>query len=108
MSETVKRVNVTLPVEHVEQIKQAVSAHRSDHSSVSAFVAAAVAEKLAERDAQELLHQALVDYAGEPTADDRAWAEEALRVAREVASGHDPQGPPPTPHQTGPSKRDVA
>ena len=91
MSESVKRVNVTLPMPDVERIGRLVST-TSDYLSVSAFVAAAVREKLAESDAQDMLHRTLVDCTGEPTAEDRAWAEEAIRTAHEVAAAPDPAG----------------
>ena len=39
-----------------------------------------------------MLHRTLVDCTGEPTAEDRAWAEEAIRTAHEVAAAPDPAG----------------
>jgi Arc/MetJ-type ribon-helix-helix transcriptional regulator len=84
MAEAVKRVNVTLPMDEVERIQELV--HDGRYPSVSAFVTEAIRERLAEADAHDMLVTVLRQIGGDPTADDRAWVDEALRAADELAA----------------------
>jgi Arc/MetJ-type ribon-helix-helix transcriptional regulator len=88
VGENVKRVNVTLPVEQVEGIRRLMAEQPSAYPSVSAFVAEAIAERLADAEAHHMLVGVLRELGGEPTAEDVAWAEQALRLADEAAQVH--------------------
>jgi Arc/MetJ-type ribon-helix-helix transcriptional regulator len=88
MAEKVKRLNVTVPVEQVERIKQLMAEDPSAYPSVSAFVGEAIADRLANAEAHQMLVAVLRDLGGEPSDDDRAWAEQALRVAEHAARDH--------------------
>lgn len=84
MAETVKRVNVTLPSEEVQRIHDLVREGR--YPSVSAFVTEAIRERLAEADAHDMVVAVLRQIGGEPTAADRAWVDDALRLADELSA----------------------
>jgi len=88
VAETVKRVNVTLPVEQVERIKALMSENPDDYPTVSSFVTQAIADRLANEAAHAALIGVLRDLGGEPTAEDQRWAEEALRRADQAAAEH--------------------
>ena len=85
MVEGVQRINVTLPKQLLERVKQLVTESPAVYPSVSAFVADAVATRLAEADAHRMLLSALGEGVSEPTADDREWADQALAVAERAA-----------------------
>jgi len=84
MAETVKRVNITLPSEEVERIHEMVREGR--YPPASSFVTEAVRERLAEADAHDMLVAVLRQIGGEPTDADRAWVDDALRLADEVSA----------------------
>ena len=87
VGENVKRVNVTLPLEQVERIRRLMAEQPSAYPSVSAFVVEAIAERLADAEAHHMLVGVLRELGGEPTPEDVAWAERALRLADEAAGG---------------------
>lgn len=84
MSENARRINVTLPGSYVERIKEVMASDPARHPSVSAFVAEAVRHRLAEEDAHDVLVEMLHADVGEPTAEDRAWAADAIRHAEKA------------------------
>lgn len=86
MSETVKRLTVTIPVEQFELIKRLVEQDASRYPSMSAFVTEAIADRLGDEYAHEMLITMLRELHGEPTAEDIAWAQEALGIADHAAS----------------------
>ncbi len=53
----------------------------AQYPSMSTFVADAVAERLSDAEAHRVLLSVLGDLGGEPTDEDRHWAEQALRTA---------------------------
>jgi Arc/MetJ-type ribon-helix-helix transcriptional regulator len=85
MAEGVKRINVTLPIEQVDRIREVIAERPAEYRSVSAFVVEAIAERLAESEAHQMLLDILHDLAGTPTDEDLAWADEALRLSDEAA-----------------------
>jgi Arc/MetJ-type ribon-helix-helix transcriptional regulator len=89
MVEQVKRINVTVPTAQLEQIRRLVASNPKAYPSVSAFVAEAVAARLADSEAHQMLLGVLRQLDGEPSQADRAWAEEALRLADEAARAHE-------------------
>jgi Arc/MetJ-type ribon-helix-helix transcriptional regulator len=76
---------VTISVEQFEQIKRLVEQDAGRYPSMSAFVAEAIADRLGDEYAHEMLITMLREIHGEPTADDIAWADEALRIPDETA-----------------------
>jgi Arc/MetJ-type ribon-helix-helix transcriptional regulator len=75
---TMQKVTVTLPVEAVEAIRSLVSAGKAD--SVSGFVQHAVQVSLDDITGwSAMIAQALSETGGPMTADERAWADQALR-----------------------------
>ncbi|MGH8905869.1 MAG: hypothetical protein ACRD0K_05005 [Egibacteraceae bacterium] len=86
MAENVKRVNVTLPLAQVERITQLMADDPAAYPTVSAFVSRAIADRLADEEAHRMLLAVLREQAGEPDEEDRAWAQEALRLADQVAA----------------------
>lgn len=84
MAENVKRLTVTIPVEQFQQIKRLVD-QDARYTSMSAFVADAIADRLGDADALKMLIASVRELDGEPTAEDIAWADEALRVAARAA-----------------------
>jgi len=92
MGANVKRLTVTIPVEQFELIKGMVEQEPARYPSMSAFVAEAIAERLADEHAHELLIAMLKAEDGEPTAEDIAWADEALRVIERAADDQPAQG----------------
>lgn len=93
MAENAKRINVTLPAEQVARIKELAAEQPATYPSVSAFVSEAVTEALASEDAHKMLLEALYDQGGEPAEEDRAWADEALRLAEQIAAEHKRRAP---------------
>jgi Arc/MetJ-type ribon-helix-helix transcriptional regulator len=85
MAENVKRINITLPLDEVERLQELVA--EGQYPSVSSFVATAVRDRLAERDAHEMLLASLREIGGEPDRAAEEWADQAMRLADEVASG---------------------
>jgi Arc/MetJ-type ribon-helix-helix transcriptional regulator len=76
-----KKVTITLRDEQVEQIRNLVSAGRA--ASVSGFVQHAVGVALDDVAGWgAMLAQALAETGGPMTADERAWADEALGVPK--------------------------
>ncbi len=73
-SMTVK-LAITLPDEQVAAAKRAVAEGRA--ASVSAYIAEALSRRSADDELLDMLAEMKTEY-GEPTADDYAWAEQAL------------------------------
>jgi len=93
MGEHVKRLTVTIPVEQFELIKRLVEQDATRYPSMSAFVADAIADRLGDEDALEMLIATVRELDGEPTAEDIAWAEDALKVvARAAGTNQDAKG----------------
>jgi hypothetical protein len=88
MSERVKRVTVTLPIDEYERIRAVMACSPTKYPTVSAFVTDAVSERLDEEDGHDELIAFLRESAGEPTAEDREWAANAIRLAEQVAAEH--------------------
>lgn len=66
---------ITLPDEQVTAAKAAVAAGRA--ASVSAYIAEALSRRSADDELVDRLVEMKAEH-GEPTADDYAWAEQAL------------------------------
>jgi Arc/MetJ-type ribon-helix-helix transcriptional regulator len=76
-----KKLTITLDEEHVEQIRNLVSTGRA--ASVSGFVQHAVGVALDDVAGWgAMLAQALAETGGPMSADERAWADEALGVPK--------------------------
>ena len=73
------KITVTLPEDLFTYIKQQVAEHR--YESVSAYMTKA-AEQLRDIDPLEVVIASMIAESGPPTAEDEAWAEEALAKAR--------------------------
>jgi Arc/MetJ-type ribon-helix-helix transcriptional regulator len=72
---TAAKIAITLPPEQLERVRRAVSEGRA--SSVSAYISQA----LDQQDREESLADVLRDMTqkhGEPTSEDRAWAQDVL------------------------------
>jgi Arc/MetJ-type ribon-helix-helix transcriptional regulator len=81
----VAKITVSLPVEQVEQVREAVG--RGEAASVSGYISAALAEALArpiaEKDENALadLVAELIAEHGEPSAEAYAWADKVLSLS---------------------------
>jgi Arc/MetJ-type ribon-helix-helix transcriptional regulator len=81
----VAKITVSLPLEQVEQVREAVA--RGEAASVSGFISAALAEVLArpgsekdENSLAELVAELIAEY-GEPSAEAYAWADKVLSLS---------------------------
>ena len=76
---TAAKIAITLPQEQLARVRRAVRAGRAD--SVSGYIARVLAEQERQESLQDLVRD-LVEQHGEPTSEEKAWAERVLARRR--------------------------
>jgi Arc/MetJ-type ribon-helix-helix transcriptional regulator len=77
MSMTREKIAITLPAEQVAAARRAVAEGRA--TSVSAYISQALARRHVDEELAETIAEIYAE-AGQPTADERAWARRALGI----------------------------